>query len=88
MNDHQERDDQDESIWMDQRVLRSIWRTKAYLASPPLLSPSKPNEELSLYLVVSLTVISSALIQKKDRVQLPIYYTSEALRGVKERYPL
>ena len=39
---------------------------KAYLASPPLLSLSKPNEELSLYLAVSLTAVSSALIRKED----------------------
>lgn len=35
---------------------------KVYLASPLLLSPSKLDEELSLSLVVSLMVISSALI--------------------------
>lgn len=34
---------------------------KAYLASPPLLIPSKPNEELYLYLAVSPTAASSAL---------------------------
>ena len=39
---------------------------KAYLASPPLLSLSKPSEELSLYLAVSLTAVSSALIRKED----------------------
>ena len=35
---------------------------KAYVASPPLLSPSKPNEKLFLYLVVSPSAISLALI--------------------------
>ena len=33
---------------------------KAYLSSPPLLSPSKPKEELFLYLAVSPTSISAA----------------------------
>ena len=33
---------------------------KAYLSSPPLLSPSKPKEELFLYLAVSPASISAA----------------------------
>ena len=52
-----------------------------------MLSPSKPGEELSLYLVVSSIAINYALIQEEDRVQLPIYYTSQALHGAEERYP-
>ena len=53
--------------WIDecQRVFEAL---KAYLTSPLLLSPSKPNEELFLYLVVSPTVISVALIRKEDRL--------------------
>ena len=39
---------------------------KVYLASPPLLSPSKPGEELSLYLAVSSTTVNSALIREED----------------------
>ena len=31
--------------------------------------------------------VSSALIWEEDYVQLPIYYTSQALRGAEERYP-
>ena len=46
---------------------------KAYLSSPPLLSPSKLGEELFLYLVVSLTVVRAALVREKDRVQKPVY---------------
>ena len=60
---------------------------KAYLASTPLLSPSKPGEELYLYLAVSPYVISSASIKKDRKVQKPVYYTNKALRGVEERYP-
>ena len=60
---------------------------KAYLSSPPLLSPSKPREELFLYLVVSSTAISMALIREEDKVQKPVCYASWALRGAKERYP-
>ena len=36
---------------------------KAYLASTPLLSLSKPGEELYLYLALSLHAVSSALIR-------------------------
>ena len=39
---------------------------KAYLSSPPLLSPSKPGEELYLYLAVSQAAISTALVKEED----------------------
>ena len=61
---------------------------KAYLSSSPLLSPSKPGEELFLNLAVSPATISAALIIEEDQVQKPVYYSSRALRGAKERYPL
>ena len=60
---------------------------KTYLASTPLLSPSKLGEELYLHLVVSSHTVISALIKKEGKVQKPIYYTSKALRGEEERYP-
>uniref|UniRef100_A0A2N9FJJ2 Uncharacterized protein n=1 Tax=Fagus sylvatica TaxID=28930 RepID=A0A2N9FJJ2_FAGSY len=59
---------------------------KVYLSSPPLLSPSKTGEELYLYLAVSSSAVSSALIREEERVQKPVYYTSRALKGVEERY--
>lgn len=42
---------------------------------------------LSLYVTISLTVISLALIRKEDRMQLPMYDIRQTLRGAKERYP-
>ena len=60
---------------------------KAYLASTPLLSPSKPGEELYLYLAVSLHVVSLALIKEEGKVQRPVFYASKSLRGAEERYP-
>ena len=60
---------------------------KAYLSSPPLLSPSQPGEELFLYLAVSPTAISAALFKEEEKVQKPMYYASRALRGAEERYP-
>ena len=60
---------------------------KAYLSSPPLLSPSKPGEELFLYLAISLAMVSAALVREEERVQKSVYYISRALRGAEERYP-
>ena len=59
---------------------------KVYLSSPPLLNPSQTGEELYLYLAVSASAVSSALIREEERIQKPVYYTSRALRGAEERY--
>uniref|UniRef100_A0A2N9H4H0 Uncharacterized protein n=1 Tax=Fagus sylvatica TaxID=28930 RepID=A0A2N9H4H0_FAGSY len=59
---------------------------KAYLTSPPLLSPAQTGEALYLYLAVSASAVSSALIREEERVQKAVYYTSRALRGAEERY--
>ena len=60
---------------------------KAYLSSPPLLSPSKPGEELYLYLAVSQAAVSATLVREEDGSQRPVYFTSRALRGAEEKYP-
>ena len=39
---------------------------KVYLSSPPLLSPSRPGEELYLYLAISQVIVSTALVRKED----------------------
>ena len=31
--------------------------------------------------------MSAALVREEEKVQKPVYYTSRALRGAKERYP-
>ena len=59
---------------------------KSYLSSPSLLSPSKPGEELFLYLVVSLAAISAALVREEEKMQKLVYYVSRALHGAEERY--
>uniref|UniRef100_A0A2N9H0S8 Integrase catalytic domain-containing protein n=1 Tax=Fagus sylvatica TaxID=28930 RepID=A0A2N9H0S8_FAGSY len=73
--------------WIDE-CQQAFEELKRYLTEPPLLSPSKQGEELYLYLAVSPTAVSSALIREEERRQLPVYYTSRALRGAEERYPL
>ena len=71
--------------WMAQ-CQQAFEDLKAYLFSPPLLSPSKPREELFLYLAVSSAIVSATLVREEDKVQKPEYYISRALRGVEERY--
>ncbi|XP_030936673.1 uncharacterized protein LOC115961917 [Quercus lobata] len=60
---------------------------KQYLSSPPLLSPSKEGENLYLYLAVSASAVSAALIKEEDKKQLPVYYVSQAFQGAESRYP-
>ena len=72
--------------WTD-KCQKTFEELKVYLASPPLLSPSKPGEELFLYLAVSPTTVNSALIREENRIQLPVYYTNQALRGIEGRHP-
>ena len=40
---------------------------KRYLSNPPLISPSKQGESLYLYLAMSETTVSAALIREEDR---------------------
>ena len=60
---------------------------KKYLSSPPLLSPSKPGEELYLYLVVSQAAVSATLVREEDESQRPVYFISRVFRGAEVRYP-
>ncbi|XP_030946087.1 uncharacterized protein LOC115970625 [Quercus lobata] len=60
---------------------------KQYLSSPPLLSPSKGGENLYLYLAVSASAVSAALIREEGKKQLPMYYVSQAFQGAEFRYP-
>jgi hypothetical protein len=72
-------------IWTDE-CQQTFEELKRYLTKPLLLSPSKQGEELYLYLAVSQSAVSSTLIREEDGRQLPVYYTSRALRGAEERY--
>ena len=40
-----------------------------------------------MYLIVSKTAVSAALIREEDRKQLPVYYVSQAFQGAEFRYP-
>ena len=66
---------------------KAFQELKQYLSNPPLLSPSKEEEDLYLYLAVSSTTMSATLIRKEDGMQLPIYYVSQAFQGAEAKYP-
>ena len=72
--------------WTDECEV-AFQEIKRYLSNPPLLSSSKQGEGLYLYLAVSATAVSAALIRKKDKKQLPVYYVSQAFQGAKAKYP-
>ena len=57
------------------------------MSNPPLLSPSNKGEDLFLYLAVSATVVSAALIRKESKVQHPVYYINQAFQGAEAKYP-
>ncbi|XP_059454999.1 uncharacterized protein LOC132185214 [Corylus avellana] len=59
---------------------------KKYLVSPPLLSRVILGEVLYLYLAVSPTAVSAALICEEEGVQKLVYFISRALHGAEERY--
>ena len=60
---------------------------KTYLSSPPILVSPIEGELLTLYLAVSDFSTSAVLVRDKERVQHPVYYYSQALRGEEERCP-
>ena len=66
---------------------KAFQELKQYLSNPPLLSPSKEEEDLYLYLAVSTTTVSATLIRKEDGMQLPIYYVNQAFQGAEAKYP-
>ena len=40
-----------------------------------------------MYLLVSATVVSVALIREEGKKQLPVYYVSQAFQGAEAKYP-
>ena len=63
--------------WIDE-CEKAFQELKHYLSNPPLLSSSKEGKNLYLYLAVSITVVSTALIQEEDKMRLLVYYVSQA----------
>jgi hypothetical protein len=72
--------------WTDE-CEEAFFNLKAYLTSPSLLSRTIPGEVIFIYLVVTPTAISAALIREDEGVQKPVYFVSKALHGAEGRYP-
>ncbi|XP_062176102.1 uncharacterized protein LOC133881163 [Alnus glutinosa] len=61
-------------------------KLKEYLMNPPLLSRPTEGEILYLYLAVSPSAVSLALVREDARIQKLVYFTSKAFHGAEERY--
>ena len=72
--------------WTDECEV-AFQELKRYLSNPPFLSLSKQDEDLYLYLAVSATTVSAALIWEEDKKQLLVYYISQAFQGAEAKYP-
>ena len=55
-------------ILMNRRIPTHLHGAENYLSFVPLLSKQKPDEELYLYLTVSLAVISTVLVHEQDKI--------------------
>ncbi|KAI5350635.1 hypothetical protein L3X38_003526 [Prunus dulcis] len=71
--------------WDEEREA-AFQNLKTYLTSPPLLSKTVPGEDLFVYLAVSNSAVSSALIREELGAQHPVFYTSKALLDAETRY--
>ena len=71
--------------WTDE-CKAAFQELKRYLSNPPLLSSSRQGEDLCLYLAVSATAVSVALIREEDKKKLPVYYVSQAFQGAEAKY--
>ena len=71
--------------WTDE-CQKAFEDLKKYLLSPLLLNPSRPREELYLYIAISQATVSAALVREEGGSQRPVYFISRAFRGAEERY--
>ena len=78
---------QKKAFQWDTKCEEAFSALKTYLSSPPILVSLVEGELLTLYLVVSDFSTSAVLVRDKERVQHPVYYCNQALRGAEERYP-
>ncbi|KAL0729922.1 hypothetical protein Bca4012_026015 [Brassica carinata] len=67
---------------------KSFQQLKCYLATPPVLAKPVEGEPLFLYIAVSATAVSGALVREECGEQKPIFYISKTLLDAETRYPL
>ena len=63
--------------WTDE-CQKAFEDLKKYLSSPPLLSPSRPGEELYLYIAISQAAVNATLVREEGGSQQPVYFISRA----------
>ncbi|XP_024028293.1 uncharacterized protein LOC112093654 [Morus notabilis] len=73
-------------LWTEE-CEQAFQQLKEHIGKPPVLSKPVTGEVLSLYLAVSEHAVSSVLICREKKVQLPVYYTSKRLLDAETRYP-
>ena len=61
--------------WTDE-CQKAFEDLKKYLSSPPLLSSSKPGEELYLYIAILQVAVSATLVREEKEAQRLIYFIS------------
>ena len=66
-------------VWTDEYEA-AFQELKWYLSNPPLLILSKEEEDLFLYLEVSPTAVSAALIREEKKIPLSVYYISQGFQ--------
>ncbi|KAF5450077.1 hypothetical protein F2P56_030456 [Juglans regia] len=71
----------------DEDCGRAFNELKEYLGHPSLLSQTTPGANLTVYLAVSPSAVSSVLTQIEVGIQRPVYYVNRAFRGAEARYP-
>ena len=66
----------------------NILGAKALLKQPPIPESIQGGggEDLFLYLAVPMTAISATLIREENKIQLPVYYISQAFQGAEALY--
>jgi dsDNA-binding SOS-regulon protein len=66
---------------------------KKVLSTPPVLVAPKEREQLLLYIAATHQVVSTVLVVERSEegkahgVQRPVYFLSEVLSPIKQRYP-
>ncbi|KAK0587512.1 hypothetical protein LWI29_024131 [Acer saccharum] len=71
----------------DEESERAFRELQSYLTNPPLLIKPLPGDILQLYLAVSSTATSAALVKEcEGGIQRPIYYVSRSLSKAEKNY--
>ena len=71
--------------WIEE-CARAFQQLKDYLAWPPIMSSSEPDEVLFAYIAVAPYAISLVLIRVDNGIQRLVYYVSNSLHEAEMRY--